>query len=162
MAARGETAVGVEGDAPTRTGLPRLDQLVALALTTEAEQLVVLEFLVHERVVAERHADVLRSEGRRLVTLERGVTGHRRRADDGADERVPPRVRLGLQRRGERPHQRAIRLTRPHDVLARQDHAGGTVVGRATHHGREGLRHHARRQYLLRCDHVIRLAVRHR
>ena len=70
VAARDEPAVGVERDAPAGTGLAFLDELVALALGAEAEQLVVLELLVHERVVTERDADVLGSEPGGLVTLD--------------------------------------------------------------------------------------------
>ena len=92
MAARDEAAVGVERDPPAGTGLAFLDELVALALAAEAEQLVVLELLVHERVVTERDADVLGPEAGGLVALERGVARHRRRPDDRADERVPARV----------------------------------------------------------------------
>ncbi len=157
-----QPAVGVERDAPARAGLALGDELVAATRLGEPEQLVVLELLVHERVVDERDVDVIGTERRGLVALERGVTRHRRGPDHRAHERVPTRVRLRLQGRRQRPHDLATRLPLPHEVFARQDHARGAVVGRAAHHRREWTRHHPRRQDLFGRDHVVGLSVRHR
>ena len=64
-----QPAVGVERDAPARPGLALDDELLALALGAEPEQLVVLELLVDEGVVAVGHAHVLGAEAGRLVAL---------------------------------------------------------------------------------------------
>ena len=65
VAARDQPAVGVERDAAAERGLLLLDELLRLALGAEAEQLVVLELLVGEGVVAERRGRRPRGRGRR-------------------------------------------------------------------------------------------------
>ena len=113
------------------------------------EQLVVLELLVDEGVVAVGHAHVLGPEPRRLVALQRRVPRHGRGADDRADEGVARRVGLRRQRGGQRAHERPARLAGAHQVLAGHDDAGGAVVGRAAHHGGERLGHHPGGEHLL-------------
>src|SRR5262245_47971111 len=110
VAARDEPAVGVERDAPTGAGLPRFDELLRLALATESEQLVGLERLVDERVVAEREAHVLGADACSLVALARGVARHRGRPHDRTHERVTACIRLGLQRGSERSYHRTTGL----------------------------------------------------
>ena len=69
VAAGEQPPVGVERDAPARPGVALGDELLSFALGAEAEELVVLELLVHEGVVAVGHADVLGTEPGGLVAL---------------------------------------------------------------------------------------------
>ena len=64
VAAGEEPAVGVERDAPARAGLTFGHHLLGLALGAEPEQLVVLELLVDEGVVAVGDAHVLGPDAR--------------------------------------------------------------------------------------------------
>src|SRR5262249_24010372 len=103
MAARDEPAVGVHRKAAAQLGGALLDPFLALALGAEGQQLVVLELLVGEGVVAERHAHVRGPGPGLLVGLPRRVSRHARRTDDRSDEGVPRRVTLALQRRRAPP-----------------------------------------------------------
>ncbi len=159
MAARDQAAVGVERNAAAELRRTGLDQLLALALAAEAEQLVVLDLLVGEGVVDEREIDVFRSDARLFVCLLRGVARHCRRADDRAEEGVARRVGLGLQRRRQHPHQWAARLQFRCDLRCGENRAGGAVVDRAGHHRGERLGYHRRGEYLFDGDLVVGLAI---
>src|SRR5207302_168493 len=102
MPAGDQSSVGVEGDAPTERCRSLVDQLLTVAFGAEAEQLVVLELLVGEGVVAEREIDVVRTERGCFVGGAGRVPRHRRRTDDGTDEHVAGRIGLALQRRRDR------------------------------------------------------------
>src|SRR5262249_45688022 len=97
MAARDEAAVGRERRASAGLEPAFLDRLLALALAAEAEQLVVLELLDHERIVHLDEIDVARPEARLLPEVRGAVAAHLRRADDRAHEEVPALVLLRPQ-----------------------------------------------------------------
>ena len=92
VAARDQAAVGVEGNAPAERGLLLLDELLGLALRAEAEQLVVLELLVREGVVAEREVDVLGAEAGVAVGLAARCRGSSWRARPPGPTKVWPGV----------------------------------------------------------------------
>src|SRR5262245_26468976 len=159
VAAGDEPAVGVEGDAPAELRRALLDELLGVALRAEAQQLVVLELLVREGVVAVGDGDVARAEPRLLVGRARGVAAHARRADHRPEEGVAGAVGLGLEHR--RPHgdHRPPRAQAARQGVAPEDRAGGAVVDRAGHHRRHRLRDLARGEHLLGRHAVVGLAV---
>ncbi len=157
-----QAAIGVERDAATEGGVARVEELLALPFGAEAEQLVVLELLVGEGVVAEGQVHVVRAQAGILVGQPSGGGAHGGRTHHRTEEGVAGRVGLALEGGGDRAHQTPVGLVPPDPFAGGHDHTGGAVVGRAGHHGGERLGHHARRQHLVHRDGVVGLPVAQR
>src|SRR5262249_20920249 len=106
----GQSAVGRERHGAPGTEPALLDALLGLALTAEAEQLVVLQLLDHEGVVHLHELDALGPEADLLVEMLCGVAAHLCGADHRTHEEMPALVHLAAEMRGGDAHDRAIGL----------------------------------------------------